>query len=44
MFKYRTALLESLISLFELPEDSSTPDDEHFIDVEDTSSITFNWI
>jgi hypothetical protein len=34
--KNRSNLLESLISLFELPEDSSTPDDEHFIDVEDT--------
>ena len=32
----RSTLLESLISLFELPEDNSTPDDEHFIDVEDT--------
>lgn len=29
-------LLQSLIHLFELPEDSSTPDDEHFIEVEDT--------
>lgn len=29
-------LLQALIRLFELPEDSSTPDDEHFIDVEDT--------
>ena len=28
-------LLQVLISLFELPEDSSTPDDEHFIDIED---------
>jgi len=30
------SLLESLIGLFELPEDLSTADDEHFIDVEDT--------
>jgi exportin-2 (importin alpha re-exporter) len=30
------SLLESLIGLFELPEDTSTADDEHFIDVEDT--------
>lgn len=29
-------LLQALISLFELPEDSSTPDDEHFIEVDDT--------
>ncbi|CAD5113532.1 DgyrCDS2694 [Dimorphilus gyrociliatus] len=29
-------LLQSLIGLFELPEDSSIPDDEHFIDIEDT--------
>ena len=28
-------LLQALISLFELPEDDSTPDDEHFIDIED---------
>ena len=30
-------LLESLIGLFELPEDTSTAEDEHFIDVEDTA-------
>lgn len=29
-------LLQALIGLFELPEDDSVPDDEHFIDVEDT--------
>lgn len=29
-------LLQSLIGLFELPEDDSVPDDEHFIDIEDT--------
>ncbi len=29
-------LLQSLISLFELPEDETIPDDEHFIEVEDT--------
>lgn len=29
-------MLEKLICLFEMPEDNSTPDDEHFIDVEDT--------
>jgi hypothetical protein len=33
---FRVGLLESLIGLFELPEDVSTADDEHFIDVEDT--------
>ena len=31
-----THLLRCLISLFEMPEDDSIPDDEHFIDVEDT--------
>ena len=30
-----TPLLEAVIGLFELPEDTSVPDDEHFIDVED---------
>lgn len=29
-------LLDSLIELFELPQDTSTPDDDHFIDIEDT--------
>lgn len=29
-------LLQALISLFELPEDDSTPDDEHFIEIDDT--------
>ena len=29
-------LLQALIALFELPEDSSIPDDEHFIEIEDT--------
>jgi len=29
-------LLQALIGLFELPEDDTIPDDEHFIDVEDT--------
>ena len=36
----RISLLESLIGLFELPEDTSTGDDEHFIDVEDTPGKT----
>ena len=31
-----TPLLQSLISLFELPEDDSIPDDEHFIEIDDT--------
>lgn len=29
-------MLQSLIGLFELPEDDSIPDEEHFIDIEDT--------
>merc|ERR1719391_740866 len=29
-------LLQALIGLFELPEDDTVPDDEHFIEVEDT--------
>ncbi|XP_071966632.1 exportin-2 [Engystomops pustulosus] len=29
-------LLQALIGLFELPEDDTIPDDEHFIDIEDT--------
>lgn len=29
-------LLEALVKLFELPEDDSTPDDEHYIEIEDT--------
>ena len=29
-------LLQALIALFELPEDSTIPDDEHFIEIEDT--------
>lgn len=31
-----TPLLQALIGLFELPEDDSIPDDEHFIEIEDT--------
>jgi hypothetical protein len=34
---YRTSLLEALIKLFELPEDDTAPDDEHFIEVEDSA-------
>lgn len=29
-------LLQALVGLFELPEDTSVPDDEHFIEIEDT--------
>uniref|UniRef100_A0A8C7VY98 Exportin-2 n=1 Tax=Oncorhynchus mykiss TaxID=8022 RepID=A0A8C7VY98_ONCMY len=36
--KLWTPLLQALIGLFELPEDDSIPDDEHFIDIEDTAS------
>lgn len=34
--KLWTPLLQALIGLFELPEDDSIPEDEHFIDIEDT--------
>ncbi|XP_046858584.1 exportin-2-like [Xenia sp. Carnegie-2017] len=33
---FRCPLLSALLAVFELPEDSSVPDDEHFIEVEDT--------
>uniref|UniRef100_A0A023GFX0 Exportin-2 n=1 Tax=Amblyomma triste TaxID=251400 RepID=A0A023GFX0_AMBTT len=29
-------LLQALVDLFELPEDDSVPDDEHFVEIEDT--------
>lgn len=32
----RIPLLQALIGLFELPEDDTIPDEEHFIDIEDT--------
>lgn len=35
--KFWPQLLQALIGLFELPEDDSIPDDEHFVDIEDTS-------
>lgn len=35
-FEPRTPLLQALIGLFELPEDDTIPDEEHFIDIEDT--------
>jgi len=33
--KLWATLLQALIGLFELPEDDSVPEDEHFVDVED---------
>ena len=33
--RFWTPLLQALIGVFELPEDDSIPDDEHFIDIED---------
>ena len=35
-------LLQALIGLFEMPEDDTIPDDEHFIDVEDTPGKNFD--
>ena len=32
----RPNLLQAIVKLFELPEDDSVPDDEHFIEIEDT--------
>ena len=32
-------MLQVLIEFFELPEDDSIPDDEHFIEIEDTPGI-----
>ena len=38
-------LLQALIGLFELPEDDTIPDDEHFIEIEDTpGTVTSNEI
>ncbi|KAJ7373870.1 Exportin-2 [Desmophyllum pertusum] len=34
--KFWVPLLQALIGLFELPEDDTIPDDEHFIEIEDT--------
>ena len=36
---FRPQLLQALIGLFELPEDDSVPDDEHFIEVEETPGL-----
>ncbi|KAK2193331.1 hypothetical protein NP493_15g03058 [Ridgeia piscesae] len=35
--KYWAPLLQSLIGLFELPTDETIPEDEHFIEIEDTA-------
>ena len=34
--QFWTPTLQALIGLFELPEDDSVPDDEHFVEIEDT--------
>ena len=34
--QFFTPTLQALIGLFELPEDDSVPDDEHFVEIEDT--------
>lgn len=36
VFLYRPPLLKVLIGLFELPEDESTCQDDHFIEVDET--------
>ena len=36
---FRPQLLQALIGFFELPEDDSIPDDEHFIDIEETPGL-----
>jgi hypothetical protein len=36
LFCYRASLLQSLIGLFELPEDESSLPDDHYIEVDDT--------
>jgi exportin-2 (importin alpha re-exporter) len=36
LFCYRAPLLQSLIGLFELPEDKSSLPDDHYIEVDDT--------
>ena len=33
---YWTPILQALVGFFELPEDDTVPDDEHFIEIEDT--------
>lgn len=42
MLYHRVPLLQALIGLFELPEDDSIPDDEHFIEIEDTPGALTN--
>ena len=39
---HRVPLLQALIGLFELPEDDSIPEDEHFIEIEDTPGTETN--
>lgn len=36
---FRGQLLQALIQVFELPKDDSVPDDEHFIEIEDTPGM-----
>lgn len=36
-------LLQALIGLFELPEDDSVPDDEHFIEIEETPGYQISY-
>ena len=38
----RVPFLQALIGLFELPEDDSIPEDEHFIEIEDTPGTETN--
>lgn len=42
LYHHRVPLLQALIGLFELPEDDSIPEDEHFIEIEDTSGTETN--
>lgn len=36
LFLNRGGLLEALVKLFELPQDEEVPEDEHFIEIDDT--------
>lgn len=40
---YWTPLLQALIGLFELPEDDTIPEDEHFIEIEDTPGYQISY-
>lgn len=42
LYHLRVPLLQALIGLFELPEDDSIPEDEHFIEIEDTPGTETN--